>query len=216
MHMSVIDNYKLIIEKINQQSNKKITLVAVSKTFPLSHIKPLIDYGHQHYGENKVQEALSKWSDYILSNSNIKLHMVGNIQSNKIESAVRIFSYIHSLDNEKSAYKFASAQKKFNKELNYFIQVNIGNETQKSGIEISLVNEFVKFCQQELKLNILGLMCIPPMNLSADQYFKKLKELNEISNLKNLSMGMSSDYELAIRYGANYIRIGSSLFGKRF
>jgi hypothetical protein len=213
--MSVIDNYKLIIEKINQQSNKKITLVAVSKTFPLSHIKPLIDYGHQHYGENKVQEALSKWSDYILSNSNIKLHMVGNIQSNKIESAVRIFSYIHSLDNEKSAYKFASAQKKFNKELNYFIQVNIGNETQKSGIEISLVNEFVKFCQQELKLNILGLMCIPPLNLSADQYFKKLKELNEISNLKNLSMGMSSDYELAIKYGANYIRIGSSLFGKR-
>jgi len=214
--MSVIDNYKLIIEKINQQSNKKITLVAVSKTFPLSHIKPLIDYGHQHYGENKVQEALSKWSDYILSNSNIKLHMVGNIQSNKIESAVRIFSYIHSLDNEKSAYKFASAQKKFNKELNYFIQVNIGNETQKSGIEISLVNEFVNFCQQELKLNILGLMCIPPLNLSADQYFKKLKELNEISNLKNLSMGMSSDYELAIKYGANYIRIGSSLFGKRF
>ena len=213
--MSVIDNYKLIIEKINQQSNKKITLVAVSKTFPLSHIKPLIDYGHQHYGENKVQEALSKWSDYILSNSNIKLHMVGNIQSNKIESAVRIFSYIHSLDNEKSAYKFASAQKKFNKELNYFIQVNIGNETQKSGIEISLVNEFVKFCQQELKLNILGLMCIPPLNLSADQYFKKLKELNEISNLKNLSMGMSLDYELAIKYGANYIRIGSSLFGKR-
>jgi pyridoxal phosphate enzyme (YggS family) len=214
--MSVIDNYKLIIEKINQQSNKKITLVAVSKTFPLSHIKPLIDYGHQHYGENKVQEALSKWSDYILSNSNIKLHLVGNIQSNKIESAVRIFSYIHSLDNEKSAYKFASAQKKFNKELNYFIQVNIGNETQKSGIEISLVNEFVNFCQQELKLNILGLMCIPPLNLSADQYFKKLKELNEISNLKNLSMGMSSDYELAIKYGANYIRIGSSLFGKRF
>jgi len=213
--MSVIDNYKLIIKKINQQSNKKITLVAVSKTFPLSHIKPLIDYGHQHYGENKVQEALSKWSDYILSNSNIKLHMVGNIQSNKIESAVRIFSYIHSLDNEKSAYKFASAQKKFNKELNYFIQVNIGNETQKSGIEISLVNEFVKFCQQELKLNILGLMCIPPLNLSADQYFKKLKELNEISNLKNLSMGMSLDYELAIKYGANYIRIGSSLFGKR-
>jgi len=213
--MSVIDNYKLIIEKINQQSNKKITLVAVSKTFPLSHIKPLIDYGHQHYGENKVQEALSKWSDYILSNSNIKLHMVGNIQSNKIESAVRIFSYIHSLDNEKLAYRFASVQKKFNKELNYFIQVNIGNETQKSGIEISLVNEFVKFCQQELKLNILGLMCIPPLNLSADQYFKKLKELNEISNLKNLSMGMSLDYELAIKYGANYIRIGSSLFGKR-
>ena len=213
--MSVIDNYKLIIEKINQQSNKKITLVAVSKTFALNHIKPLIDYGHQHYGENKVQEALSKWSDYILSNSNIKLHMVGNIQSNKIESAVRIFSYIHSLDNEKSAYKFASAQKKFNKQLNYFIQVNIGNETQKSGIEISLANEFVKFCQQELKLNILGLMCIPPLNLSADQYFKKLKELNEISNLKNLSMGMSSDYELAIKYGANYIRIGSSLFGKR-
>jgi pyridoxal phosphate enzyme (YggS family) len=213
--MPLIDNYKLIIEKINQQSNKRITLVAVSKTFSLNHIKPLIDYGHLHYGENKVQEALSKWSDYILVNSNIKLHMVGNVQSNKIESTVRIFSYVHSLDNEKSAYKFASAQKKFSKELNYFIQVNIGNEIQKSGVEISLVNEFVIFCQQELKLNILGLMCIPPLNLSAEKYFKKLKELNEISNLKNLSMGMSSDYELAIKYGANYIRIGSSLFGKR-
>ena len=216
MHMSVIDNYKLIIEKINQQSNKKITLVAVSKTFSLSHIKPLIDYGHQHYGENKVQEASSKWSDYMLSNDNIKLHMVGSVQSNKIESAVRIFSYIHSLDNEKSAYKFASAQKKFNKELNYFIQVNVGDEAQKSGIKISLVNEFVKFCQIELKLNIIGLMCIPPLNSSAEQFFNKLIELNEISNLKSLSMGMSSDYELAIKHGANYIRIGSSLFGKRF
>ena len=214
--MSVIDNYKLIIEKINQQSNKKITLVAVSKTFSLSHIKPLIDYGHQHYGENKVQEASSKWSDYMLSNDNIKLHMVGSVQSNKIESAVRIFSYIHSLDNEKAAYKFATAQKKFNKELNYFIQVNVGDEAQKSGIKISLVNEFVKFCQIELKLNIIGLMCIPPFNSATEQFFKKLKELNEISNLKSLSMGMSSDYELAIKHGANYIRIGSSLFGKRF
>lgn len=214
--MSVINNYKLIIEKINQQSNKKITLVAVSKTFPLSYIKPLIDYGHQHYGENKVQEALLKWSDYILSNNDIKLHMVGNVQSNKIETAVKIFSYIHSLDNEKVAYKFASIQKKFNKELNYFIQVNIGNEAQKSGIKISLVNEFVKFCQTELKLNVLGLMCIPPLNSPTEQFFKKLKELNEISNLKNLSMGMSSDYESAIMHGANYVRIGSSLFGKRF
>jgi pyridoxal phosphate enzyme (YggS family) len=214
--MSVVDNYKLIIERINQQSNKKITLVAVSKTFSLSHIKPLIDYGHQHYGENKVQEASSKWSEYMITNDNIKLHMVGNVQSNKIESVVKIFSYIHSLDNEKAAYKFATAQKKFNKELNYFIQVNIGDEAQKSGIKISLVNEFVKFCQIELKLNIIGLMCIPPLNLSAEQFFNKLKELNEISNLKSLSMGMSSDYELAIKHGANYIRIGSSLFGKRF
>ena len=216
MHMSVVDNYKLIIEKINQQSNKKITLVAVSKTFSLNDIKPLIDYGHQHYGENKVQEAVSKWSEYMITNDNIKLHMVGNVQSNKIESVVKIFSYIHSLDNEKAAYKFATVQKKFNKELNYFIQVNIGEEAQKSGIKISLVNEFVKFCQIELKLNIIGLMCIPPFNLSAEQFFNKLKELNEISNLKSLSMGMSSDYELAIKHGANYIRIGSSLFGKRF
>ena len=214
--MSVVDNYKLIIEKINQQSNKKITLVAVSKTFSLSHIKPLIDYGHQHYGENKVQEASSKWSEYMITNDNIKLHMVGSVQSNKIESVVKIFSYIHSLDNEKAAYKFATVQKKFNKELNYFIQVNIGDEAQKSGIKISLVNEFVKFCQIELKLNIIGLMCIPPLNSSAEKYFNKLKELNEISNLKSLSMGMSSDYELAIKNGANYIRIGSSLFGKRF
>ena len=212
--MFALESLKKIQDNVNQINNK-VTIVVVSKTFPIAKVQPLINSGHLDYGENKVQEALSKWSDYILSNNNIKLHMVGNIQSNKIESAVRIFSYIHSLDNEKSAYKFASAQKKFNKELNYFIQVNIGNETQKSGIEISLVNEFVKFCQQELKLNILGLMCIPPLNLSAEQYFKKLKEINEISNLKNLSMGMSSDYELAIKYGANYIRIGSSLFGKR-
>ena len=210
--MSVVDNYKLIIEKINQQSNKKIILVAVSKTFSLSHIKPLIDYGHQHYGENKVQEALSKWSEYMITNDNIKLHMVGNVQSNKIESAVKIFSYIHSLDNEKAAHKFAAAQKKFNKELNYFIQVNIGDEAQKSGIKISLVNEFVKFCQIELKLNIIGLMCIPPFNSATEQFFKKLKELNEISNLKSLSMGMSSDYKIAIKYGSTFVRIGSLIF----
>ena len=212
--MTIIDNYKLIRSKINALSNR-VTLVAVSKTFSINHIKPLIDFGHLDYGENKVQEALQKWSELIVLKKEIKLHMVGHVQSNKVDQAVHIFSYIHSLDSDKVANKFAINETKFNKQLKYFIQVNIGNESQKKGISISLVPKFVKYCQQELKLNILGLMCIPPVNSSPDIFFSKLKELNDSFNFKDLSMGMSVDFETAIKFGGNYIRIGSSIFGNR-
>jgi pyridoxal phosphate enzyme (YggS family) len=212
--MSLIDNYKLIRDKINALS-AGITLVAVSKTFSLNHIKPLIDFGHLHYGENKVQEATQKWTDLIALRKDLKLHMVGNVQSNKAEEVVQIFSYVHSLDSEKLANKFSTIQSKFNKQLKYFIQVNVGSESQKKGIEISLVPQFVNYCQKELKLNILGLMCIPPISPSPDVFFSKLRDLNDIFNFKNISMGMSSDFETAIKYGANYVRIGSSLFGER-
>jgi hypothetical protein len=212
--MSLIDNYKLIRSKINALSSK-VTLVAVSKTFSLNHIKPLIDFGHSDYGENKVQEAVQKWTDLLILRNDLKLHMVGNVQNNKVEQVVKIFSYVHSLDSEKLADKFSASQSKFNKQLKYFIQVNIGNESQKKGIDISSVPEFVNYCQKNLKLNILGLMCIPPVNSSPDIFFSKLRELNDSFNFKDLSMGMSSDFEAAIKYGANYVRIGSSLFGDR-
>jgi pyridoxal phosphate enzyme (YggS family) len=212
--MSLIDNYKLIRDKINALS-AGVKLVAVSKTFSLDHIKPLIDFGHLDYGENKVQEATQKWTDLIALRKDLKLHMVGNVQSNKVEEVVQIFSYVHSLDSEKLASKFSTIQSKFNKQLKYFIQVNIGSESQKKGIEISLVPQFVNYCQKELKLNILGLMCIPPISISPDSFFSKLRDLNESLNFKDLSMGMSSDFETAIKYGANYVRIGSSLFGDR-
>ena len=212
--MCLIDNYKLIRSKINALSDS-VTIVAVSKTFSLNHIKPLIDFGHLDYGENKVQEALEKWTDLIALKTDLKLHMVGNVQSNKVEQVVKIFSYVHSLDSEKLADKFSVIQSKFNKQLKYFIQVNIGSEIQKKGIDISLVPQFVKYCQKELKLNILGLMCIPPISSPPDSFFSKLKYLNESFNFKDLSMGMSSDFEIAIKYGANYVRIGSSLFGHR-
>jgi pyridoxal phosphate enzyme (YggS family) len=212
--MSLIDNYKLIQSKINALSSK-VTLVAVSKTFPLNHIKPLIDFGHLDYGENKVQEAIQKWTDLLILRNDLKLHMVGNVQTNKVEQVVKIFSYVHSLDSEKLADKFSAFQSKLNKQLKYFIQVNIGNENQKKGIDVSLVPEFVKYCQKNLNLNILGLMCIPPVNSSPEIFFSKLRELNDSFNFKDLSMGMSSDFETAIKYGADYVRIGSSLFGDR-
>jgi pyridoxal phosphate enzyme (YggS family) len=212
--MSLIDNYKLIQSKINALSSK-VTLVAVSKTFSLNHIKPLIDFGHLDYGENKVQEAVQKWTDLLILRNDLKLHMVGNVQTNKVEQVVKIFSYVHSLDSEKLADKFSAFQSKLNKQLKYFIQVNIGNENQKKGIDVSLVPEFVKYCQKNLNLNILGLMCIPPVNSSPEIFFSKLRELNDSFNFKDLSMGMSSDFETAIKYGANYVRIGSSLFGDR-
>ena len=212
--MNLIDNYKLIRSKINVLSSE-VTLVAVSKTFSLNHIKPLIDFGHLDYGENKVQEAVNKWTDLLLLRNDLKLHMVGNVQTNKVEQVVKIFSYVHSLDSEKLADKFSAFQFKLNKKLKYFIQVNIGNESQKKGIDISLVPQFVKYCQENLNLNILGLMCIPPVNTSPDIFFSKLRELNDSFNFKDLSMGMSSDFETAIKYGANYVRIGSSLFGDR-
>ena len=212
--MSIVENYKLIISKINHLSNK-VTLVCVTKTFSLDVIKPLVDNGHVHFGENKVQEAKNKWSELLKLNPKINLHMLGKIQSNKIDEIVNIFSFVHSLDNEKNSIKFNESEKKFEKKLSYFIQVNIGNELQKSGIQISLVKDFVKFCKNDLNLNILGLMCIPPFNQNPESFFSVLYKLNKECDLNNLSMGMSSDYELAIKNGANYVRVGSSIFGNR-
>ena len=212
--MSIVENYKLIISKINHLSNK-VTLICVTKTFSLDVIKPLVDNGHVHFGENKVQEAKNKWSELLKLNPKINLHMLGKIQSNKIDEIVNIFSFVHSLDNEKNSIKFNESEKKFEKKLSYFIQVNIGNELQKSGIQISLVKDFVKFCKKDLNLNILGLMCIPPFNQNPESFFSMLYNLNKDCDLNNLSMGMSSDYELAIKNGANYVRVGSSIFGNR-
>lgn len=212
--MSIVENYKLIISKINHLSNK-VTLICVTKTFSLDVIKPLVDNGHVHFGENKVQEAKNKWSELLKLNPKINLHMLGKIQSNKIDEIVNIFSFVHSLDNEKNSIKFNESEKKFEKKLSYFIQVNIGNELQKSGIQISLVKDFVKFCKNDLNLNILGLMCIPPFNQNPESFFSMLYKLNKECDLNNLSMGMSSDYELAIKNGANYVRVGSSIFGNR-
>ena len=212
--MSIIENYKLIINKINLLSNK-VTLICVTKTFSLDIIKPLVDHGHLHFGENRVQEANSKWSELLKLNQKINLHMLGKIQSNKIDEIVKVFSFVHSLDNEKNSIKFNESERKFKKKLNYFIQVNIDNELQKSGIQISLVKDFVNFCKKDLNLNILGLMCIPPFNQSPESFFSMLYKLNKECDLNNLSMGMSSDYELAIKNGANYVRVGSYIFGNR-
>lgn len=212
--MSIVENYKSIINKINHLSNK-VTLICVTKTFSLDVIKPLVDNGHIHFGENKVQEAKNKWSELLKIKPEINLHMLGKVQSNKIDEIVKTFSFVHSLDNEKNSIKFNESEKKFNKKLNYFIQVNIGNELQKSGIQISLVKDFVRFCRKDLNLNILGLMCIPPFNQNPEFFFNTLYKLNKECDLNNLSMGMSSDYELAIKNGANYVRVGSYIFGNR-
>ena len=212
--MFSLKNYNFILNHIHFLS-KKTTLIAVTKSQELSKINLLIETNHFHFGENKVQEARNKWSELLKLNPKINLHMLGKIQSNKIDEIVNIFSFVHSLDNEKNSIKFNESEKKFKKKLNYFIQVNIGNELQKSGIQISLVKDFVKFCKKDLNLNILGLMCIPPFNQKPEFFFSMLHELNKECDLNNLSMGMSSDYELAIKNGANYVRVGSSIFGNR-
>ncbi len=175
---------------------------------------PLIDYGHSHFGENKVQEAIEKWTDIKSNRDNLNLHLIGRLQSNKVKYAIKIFDYIHSLDSEKLAKKISEEQSKQNKNIKLFIQVNIGNEDQKSGISINQLNDFYQFCNQ-LNLNIIGLMCIPPFDQNPDSYFKEMQSLKEKLNLKELSMGMSSDYLQAVDYSSTYLRIGSSIFGKR-
>ena len=190
-------------------------MIAVSNTFPIEHIHPLIEHGHIHYGENKVQEAIAKWSVQKKNNQNLKLHMIGKLQSNKAKDAVKIFDYIHSLDSKKLADALAKHQKNLNKKIKYFIQVNIANEIQKSGIPVSELEPFYNYCVNEINLNIIGLMLIPPNDNNSVKYFKSLNELNKSLVLENLSMGMSSDYIDAIKYGATFVRIGSSIFGDR-
>ncbi|MDA9180776.1 YggS family pyridoxal phosphate-dependent enzyme [Pelagibacteraceae bacterium] len=213
----------IIIERFNKiKSNidllkpkKPIHVIAVSKTFPLIHIKPLIDHGHNHFGENKVQEANSKWTEIKKNNNQINLHMIGKLQSNKAKNAVEIFDYIHSLDNQKLADILAKQQNDINKHLYYFIQVNISNELKKSGISINELDAFYNYCVKEIKLKIIGLMVIPPNDNNTKKYFKFLDELNNSLALKELSMGMSADYVEAIKCGATFVRIGSSIFGDR-
>jgi len=202
----------LIKSKVNHDRSPKI--IAVSKTFPIENILPLIEYGHLHYGENKVQEALDKWSDIKNDNHSIQLHLIGRLQSNKVKVALRIFDYIHSLDSEKLANKIADEQTKQGKKPKLFIQVNIGNEDQKSGINKERLGDFYKFCKN-LNLDIIGTMCIPPNEDNTEKYFFEMNEINQKLNFKELSMGMSADYLEAIKNNATYIRVGSKIFGSR-
>jgi len=218
MHNSV-QKYKDIISAIDkkleeQKINSVPKVIAVSKTFKLDKILPLIEYGHLDYGENKVQEAIDKWSEIKKKKQNIKLHLIGKLQTNKVKHAIKLFDYIHSVDSIKLAKKIADEQFKQNKNLKLFIQVNIGKEAQKSGIKIDQIEDLINLSKQ-LNLNVVGLMCIPPVNEEPDKYFKEIKFLNQKFNLKEISMGMSSDYLKAVENSSTYLRIGSSIFGER-
>jgi len=218
MHNSV-QKYNDIISAINKKIEEQNIftspkVIAVSKTFSLEKIFPLIEYGHLDYGENKVQEAVQKWSDIKLKKPNIKLHLIGKLQSNKVKDAVKIFDYIHSLDSTKLAKKIADEQYKQNKIVKLFIQVNIGNEEQKSGVKVNQIDDLIMFSKQ-LNLSVVGLMCIPPANKEPDKYFKEINLLNKKFNLQEISMGMSSDYLKAVENSSTYLRIGSSIFGQR-
>ena len=207
--MRVLENYQKIINSIRSISSNA-NLVVVCKNQTIDRIRILLDQGHVHFAENRVQEAESKWSN--LADKNIQLHLIGGLQSNKAKQAFQIFNYIHSLDSEKLAKTFSGLESVNQKKIKYFIQVNIGNEPQKNGLNISQVPNFVNYCVNDLKLNILGLMCIPPVSQNPESYFLKLKQLNISNKLKELSMGMSNDFETAIKYGSTFVRVGSSIF----
>ena len=212
--MELIQNFRNIKSQI-KFLNPDVNLITVTKGQNIEKIKAILEEGHNHFGENKVQEAILKWSNILNVEKDINLHLLGKLQSNKAKEAFHLFNYVHSLDNEKLAKIFSDLENNNLKKIKYFIQVNIGNENQKSGIDISLVSDFVRFCQIDLKLNILGLMCIPPADNSPDEYFSKLRELNKNNNLKELSMGMSGDFIKAIELGATYVRVGAAIFGRR-
>ena len=202
------------IKFLTANSNAKI--IAVSKTFSYDHIKPLVEHGHNHFGENKVQEAETKWGEVKKKLPHIRLHMIGKLQSNKAKEAVKLFDYIHSMDNPKLASLLAKHENNVNKKLSYFIQVNLGNDSQKSGINIKVLDEFFNHCTKELKLNVIGLMGIPPNDGKESFHFKNLMELNKLLGLKELSMGMSGDFQEALKFETTFVRIGSSIFGDRF
>ena len=212
---TIVDRFEKIKSIISKEKKKSVEIIAISKTFPLAHIMPLIDHGHKHFGENKVQEADIKWREIKLKDNTLKLHLVGKLQSNKAKKAVEIFDYIHSLDSQKLADVLAKSQISLNRSLKYFIQVNLGNEIQKSGIPVNEIDSFYDYCIREKKLNILGLMILPPNDNNSDKYFKMISEINSSLSLKDLSMGMSSDYISAVRHNSTFLRIGSLIFGKR-
>ena len=218
MHNTVQNLIKIEEEiKLNLSDLKILNLpkiIAVSKTFKIDKITPLIDHGHTDFGENKIQEAIDKWTEIKSNNSNIKLHMIGKLQTNKVKFAVKLFDFIHSVDSQKLAKKIADEQKKVNKELKVFIQVNIGNEEQKSGVNKTDLGDLVLYCKK-INLDVIGLMCIPPVDKNCSQYFKEINLLNTSFDFPELSLGMSSDYIEASKNLASYLRIGSSIFGKR-
>ena len=211
--LDIEHNIKTYLNKLNINNNPKI--VAVSKTFKIDKITPLIEHGHIDFGENKVQEAIEKWTEIKKINSKIKLHMIGKLQTNKVKFAVQIFDYIHSVDSEKLAKKIVDEQNKINKKIKIFLQVNIGDENQKSGINKNEVNQLVSFCK-DINLDIIGLMCIPPLNIDPEGYFEEMNDLNKSLGFTELSMGMSSDFLKAAKHLSTYIRVGSSIFGQRF
>ena len=210
--LDIENNIKIHLNKFNINNTPKI--IAVSKTFKIDKIMPLIDYGHIDYGENKVQEAIEKWTEIKNKNPKIKLHLIGKLQTNKVKFAVKIFDYIHSVDSEKLAKKIFEEQSKINRKIKIFLQVNIGNEKQKSGINKNEVNELVSYCK-EIGLETLGLMCIPPLHVDPKRYFEEMNKLNKVLGFRELSMGMSSDFLDAVEYLSTYVRIGSSIFGQR-
>ena len=209
---SIINNFEKIKALIN---NKKINIIAVSKSFQYDYIKPLVDYGHKHFGENKVQEAMIKWSKIKDQIPGVNLHMIGKLQSNKAKDAIKLFDYIHSLDNSKLANLLSKFEQTLNLKRKYFIQVNVGNEKQKSGVKMEELNEFYYYCTKTLQLNIIGLMAIPPVDGNESKYFKLLMEFNQSLSLSELSMGMSADFREALKYETTFVRIGSAIFGNR-
>ena len=215
MHITV--NNLIAIQNLLKKKNiSQVTpkIIAVSKTFPVSKILPLINHGHIHFGENKIQESIDKWSDLKKQFTDLKLHMIGKLQTNKVKFAIKLFDYIHSVDTEKLARKIADEEIKQNKKVKIFIQVNIGNEQQKSGVNKNKLEDLFFYCKN-LNLDVVGLMCIPPVDKNIEQYFKEAQILNQKLDLSELSMGMSSDYIKAIKYNSTYLRIGSSIFGNR-
>jgi pyridoxal phosphate enzyme (YggS family) len=210
--MSVIEKYNYISSLLNS-SSKKTKLIVVTKNQDLDNINTIVNLGHRDFGENRVQEAVIKWKNILLHNENLNLHLIGKLQSNKANEAFNVFKYIHTLDNEKLAKLFNQFESNGKRKIKYFIQVNIGNEIQKNGISDSLLKEFVKFCKFDLKLDIIGLMCIPPVSSDSSFYFQALSKLAQDNNLKELSMGMTNDYISAIKSGSTFVRIGSGIFG---
>ena len=219
MHKTVqnlISIQSSIKSKLDNLENKTRIpkIIAVSKTFEINHIMPLVEYGHLDFGENRVQEAVEKWTEVKIKNEKVRIHLIGKLQTNKVKLALKIFDYIHSLDSEKLANKIAEEQKKQNKTPKIFIQINLGKETQKSGIMKENLLDFYNY-SKDLGLKIIGLMCIPPFENDSSKYFSMMTELNDSINLKELSMGMSSDYLSALEYNSTYLRIGSNIFGQR-
>ena len=219
MH-STLEQLNLIKNKVNSIIKKKQLktnpkIIVVTKTFPLNDITPLLNSGHIHFGENKIQEAEKKWPEIKINYSKLQLHMVGNLQSNKAKRAIKLFDYIHSLDNEKLALKLSQYQNELSRKIKLFIQVNVANEKQKSGINLNLLNDFYNYCTNELSLNVIGLMCLPPIDSDSNEYFKLLKQTVVKFNMKELSIGMSADYEDAVLNGSTFLRLGTLIMGKR-